>query len=163
MDNFGDEATLPKLKLSIRKTAQEDFIELYDEVFSNDSPLSDHWKQNVYLDKLVAPLTTRIREYRLHKAQMWYWNKSNTFFLQKTLDYYLSSPPLDFSIFQRPWGSFGWRCRGQQPYFLFPKTHPHFSCPIFSLFQTLLRTNPNYIDSIELHTDYSFNFKALTT
>ena len=47
MDNFGDEATLPKLKLSIRKTAQEDFVELYDEVFSNDSPLSDHWKQNV--------------------------------------------------------------------------------------------------------------------
>jgi len=42
VDNFGDEATLPKLKLSIRKTAQEDFVELYDEVFSNDSPLSDH-------------------------------------------------------------------------------------------------------------------------
>ena len=48
VDNFGDEKTLPKLKLSIRKTAQEDFVELYDEVFSNDSPLSDHWKQNVY-------------------------------------------------------------------------------------------------------------------
>ena len=91
MDNFGDEATLPKLKLSIRKTAQEDFVELYDEVFSNDSPLSDHWKQNVYLDKLVAPLTTRIQKCWLHKAQMWYWNKSNTFFLQKTLDYYV--PP----------------------------------------------------------------------
>ena len=72
--------------------------------------------------------------------------------LQKTLDYYLPPPPMDFSIFLRPWGSFGWRCRGQQPYFLFPKTHPHFSCPIFSLFQTLLRTSPNYIDSIELHT-----------
>jgi hypothetical protein len=42
VDNFGDEATLPTPKSSIRKTAQEDFVELYDEVFSNDSPLSDH-------------------------------------------------------------------------------------------------------------------------
>ena len=28
VDNFGDEATLPKLKLSIRKTNQEDFVEI---------------------------------------------------------------------------------------------------------------------------------------
>jgi len=41
VDNFGDESTLPKLKLSIRKTAQEDFVDLY-EVLSNESPLSDH-------------------------------------------------------------------------------------------------------------------------
>lgn len=39
VDNFGDENTMPKLKLSIRKTAQEDFVDLY-EPLSNASPLS---------------------------------------------------------------------------------------------------------------------------
>ena len=43
MDNFGDESTLPRLKLSIRKNAQEDFVDLY-EALSNDSPLNDPLK-----------------------------------------------------------------------------------------------------------------------
>ena len=41
IDNFGDETTLPRLKLSIRKTAQEDFVDLY-EVLSNDSLLNHY-------------------------------------------------------------------------------------------------------------------------
>ena len=43
VDNFGDETTLPRLKLSIRKNAQEDFVDLY-EALSNDSPLNDPLK-----------------------------------------------------------------------------------------------------------------------
>ena len=38
VDNFGDENTLPRLKLSIRKTAKEDFVDLNDPL-SNASPL----------------------------------------------------------------------------------------------------------------------------
>jgi len=38
IDNFSDENSTPKLKLSIRKTAKEDFVEL-NEPLSNISPL----------------------------------------------------------------------------------------------------------------------------
>ena len=38
VDNFGDENTLPRLKLSIRKTAKEDFVDLNDPL-SIASPL----------------------------------------------------------------------------------------------------------------------------
>ena len=39
MDNFGDENSTPKLKMSIRKTSKEDFVDL-NEPLSNTSPLN---------------------------------------------------------------------------------------------------------------------------